>query len=76
VKQLQHREQNRHDFKIIKNVLKGKRSQGVQYLDVPDNPNEADPKTWNRITDKKLIEKTILERNIAHFGQSKTTPFA
>jgi hypothetical protein len=76
VKQLKYREQNRHDFQIIKKVLKGQRSQGIQYLDVPEDPNDEDPKVWNRIIDKNLIEKTILERNVVHFGQAKTTPFA
>jgi hypothetical protein len=31
---------------------------------------------WVRISDQKIIEQHILERNEIHFGQASNTPFA
>jgi Reverse transcriptase (RNA-dependent DNA polymerase) len=73
IKQLLHREQNRNNFSIIKRALKPKHSKGIKYLDVPD---EQISDVWHRITDQRVIEEKLLERNTTHFEQAKDTPFA
>jgi hypothetical protein len=68
-----HREQTKSDFKIIRKLYKGNRGNGIQSLEIPD---EANKNKWITITDPSVIEEKLIERNKAHFGQSKDTVFA
>jgi hypothetical protein len=58
IKQLMSREQNRSDFKIIKNVMRSKKSKGIKYLDVPDSNNKD---RCIRLKDQHLTEEKTLK---------------
>jgi hypothetical protein len=73
IKELTRREQDMNDFAIIKRVLKPKKSEGIRYLDIPDDTNKD---IWIRVKDQCIIEEKILKRNKVHFGQDCNTPFA
>jgi hypothetical protein len=73
IKQIMNREENRQDYKIIRNTLKPKWSKGIRYLDVPMDEKMED---WRRVTDEYEIESILLERNKQHFKQANHTPFA
>jgi hypothetical protein len=73
LKSLMYREESNYDFRIIRSVYKGQKSNGVTHLEVPASEPGSE---WKIITDPIIIEWNIIDRNIQHFGQSKDTPFA
>jgi hypothetical protein len=73
IKNIMHREKTKRDFGIIRNLYKGSRGQGLNYIEVQD---ENDESIWRSITDPVEIEEYLIKRNKAHFGQAGNTVFA
>jgi hypothetical protein len=81
-KSMANAEQAKATFRLLQNVIKPQDKSGIKRLQVPtlqadgeiakdDNGNEQ----WKLLTDPEEIEKTIIARNINHFGQADSTPF-
>jgi hypothetical protein len=75
-------EQAKDTFRKLKNIIKPQDKSGIKRLQVPrtnehgqiekdDNGEEQ----WKLLTDPEEIERTIITRNIQHFGQANDTLF-
>jgi hypothetical protein len=75
-------EQAKDVFRKLKNIIKPQDKSGIKRLQVPrtnkngqvekdDNGEEQ----WKLLIDPEEIERTIITRNIQHFGQANDTPF-
>ena len=61
----------------LRGLRKDKKKSKLRRIIIPTDP-EANPKTatdWTVLDQKEVVEKTIINRNIKHFGQAKGTPF-
>jgi hypothetical protein len=70
------------DWEKLRNIFNPKQRSGISNIEIPDrdangqsttDPNKA--VTWKKINDPELVETSLLERNIIHFGQAEGTLF-
>ena len=61
-------------FANLRSRFKQQHGQGIQSVIVPRN-GRPDENIYKVITDPREVEETIINRNIAHFGQAQGTPF-
>jgi hypothetical protein len=73
LRSLMKREQIRQDFRYIRQQLKGYHGIGITSIDIPSTQN---PGTWEKIIEPNRIVEELIQQNIIHFGQAKTTAFA
>ena len=72
----------KNSFQLWKNVIKPQDRSGITRLKVPTTNkngtrllNNSSNEQWHVLTDPQDIEKTIIKKNIQHFGQAHDTPF-
>ena len=68
---LQKREEARTTARRIKAVQHKLQSKGISFVSVPS----SDGRSWRDISAKHMVEKTILEVNMAKYSQARSTPF-
>ena len=68
---LQKREEARTTARRIKAVQHKLQSTGISFVSAPS----SDGQSWQEISAKHLVEKTIMEVNMAKYSQARSTPF-
>jgi Reverse transcriptase (RNA-dependent DNA polymerase) len=67
------REQQRHDFAYIRSITKPSKGKGLTYIEVP---HLTIPGENNQVIEPVVMETGLIDRNVGHFAQANSTPFA